>query len=438
MLRNILKMMIGISLIIIMFSACKSYSDTEGIEIKVVDGYIKDATVQDSSGQTATYTSNGTYEFRFTPTYPITSTGGTLEDTGVTFDLNMSISNEETKVLSPITSFLGTDSTRLAKFTELGLGLNTLDEFSVDYVSTGNTDLAKLSQVLYVMLRDSTLSETFQTSVENSSSLSSLTDLFTLASNDVNNSSDLNDHQKAQINNVLTEVKSYSGTAANIESDLDAFKYNLVTRGTTTLTHNGLSYGIVKSPHTGKYWLDRNIGASQVCTSMTDTNCYGDYFQWGRSADGHEKSTSSTTTTKATSLVPGHSNFIDVSTDWTTDDSARTQRAANWAATDGSSVCPSGYRVPTIDELAAETTDLTGDFAVSNATDAFNGFLGLPAGGYRFTVGGNMQNVGTLMSIASTTLGTTKIKTFDADSSSAVIFQNSTISYGINVRCIQN
>jgi hypothetical protein len=51
------------------------------------------------------------------------------------------------------------------------------------------------------------------------------------------------------------------------------------------------------SPDTGKVWLDRNLGARQVCTSSTDAACYGDLYQWGRAKDGHESRTSGTTET---------------------------------------------------------------------------------------------------------------------------------------------
>jgi hypothetical protein len=43
--------------------------------------------------------------------------------------------------------------------------------------------------------------------------------------------------------------------------------------------------------HTGKVWLDRNLGARQVCTSSTDAACFGDLYQWGRAKDGHESGT---------------------------------------------------------------------------------------------------------------------------------------------------
>jgi hypothetical protein len=54
---------------------------------------------------------------------------------------------------------------------------------------------------------------------------------------------------------------------------------------------------------TGKVWLDRNLGARQVCTSSTDAACFGDLYQWGRAKDGHESRTSGTTETLASSIT---------------------------------------------------------------------------------------------------------------------------------------
>jgi hypothetical protein len=50
---------------------------------------------------------------------------------------------------------------------------------------------------------------------------------------------------------------------------------------------NNLVYSTVTSPDTGKVWLDRNLGATQVATSKTDSAAYGHYYQWGRNDDGH-------------------------------------------------------------------------------------------------------------------------------------------------------
>jgi hypothetical protein len=47
-----------------------------------------------------------------------------------------------------------------------------------------------------------------------------------------------------------------------------------------------------------------------VATSSTDPASYGDSYQWGRLADGHQIRTSTTTTTLAVNITPGHADFI--------------------------------------------------------------------------------------------------------------------------------
>ena len=49
--------------------------------------------------------------------------------------------------------------------------------------------------------------------------------------------------------------------------------------------------GVVTNPATGRTWMDRNLGASRVATGNTDAEAYGDLYQWGRAADGHQKET---------------------------------------------------------------------------------------------------------------------------------------------------
>jgi len=165
--------------------------------------------------------------------------------------------------------------------------------------------------------------------------------------------------------------------------------------GSSYITHNGTNYCTVTSPYTGKVWLDRNLGASRVCTAYNDTQCYGDYYQWGRDADGHEKSSSNTTATQATDINSAGTDFITSSSTYRYDwakaaDRSGSLRATNWSKTDGSSVCPAGYRVPTEAELKAETTDA----GVANNTDAFNSFLKLPSAGYRDRSSGSLEYQG--------------------------------------------
>ena len=155
---------------------------------------------------------------------------------------------------------------------------------------------------------------------------------------------------------------------------------------------NGLTYALVTSPDTGKVWLDRNLGARQVCTSSTDAACFGDLYQWGRAKDGHESRTSGTTETLASSITPATSMFIieKVSPwDWTSIDSSNASRIDAWANGGANDICPAGFSVPTGAELTAELTVGT----TTNAT-AFSSFLRIPVAGYRYYENGSVSSVG--------------------------------------------
>jgi len=203
----------------------------------------------------------------------------------------------------------------------------------------------------------------------------------------------------------------------------------------TSITHNGTTYGFVTSPYTGKVWLDRNLGAAEVCTSSTDTACYGDYYQWGRNSDGHQDSTSSTTMILATNVNSVGSSFIisDSSPyDWTTADSDGSLRSANWSKTDGSSVCPVGFRVPTFEELKAET--LYRDFSYPNT-------LKLPAIPGRYGGTGTVGNDdGLLVYVWTSTVDGSKSKRIlifgDVPPTYFPLYGNR--SNGLPVRCIRD
>jgi hypothetical protein len=203
-----------------------------------------------------------------------------------------------------------------------------------------------------------------------------------------------------------------------------------------SVTHNGITYGTVTSPHTGKVWLDRNLGASQVCTALNDTACYGDYYQWGREFDGHQISSSGTTTTPAPEIVNVGSDFIiDVPTDWTASgvDSTGTLRSTLWKKNDGSSGCPAGYRVPIWADLNAENSG--GQW--SSNDDVFNDFLKLPSAGARRYDTGLIVSQGTSGFIWTSSAFTNRAGILAYSNSYSLMYSNYSRAYGFTVRCIK-
>ena len=170
-----------------------------------------------------------------------------------------------------------------------------------------------------------------------------------------------------------------------------------------SLTWKGFAYKTVKSPYTGRIWLDRNLGATRVCQSFDDTACYGDLFAFGRGFDGHQKRNSPITQQRFDSLTPDSDAFVVVGNaslvDWVSAgvDDELSERHAFVTDSSGSGICPAGFRLPTIDELSAETVKnevrdpFPGDHIAQN-------FLKLPMSGMRlsqtdrtYLYGGGMQ-----------------------------------------------
>ena len=135
---------------------------------------------------------------------------------------------------------------------------------------------------------------------------------------------------------------------------------------------------------TGRIWMDRNLGASQVATSSTDYLAYGSLYQWGRGSDGHQQvtwtnSTTGTLTNATTSIrktddLPGNVNFILIPGaspyDW-----RNPQNNDLWQDVNGvNNPCPAGYRLPTDSEWDAERLS----WSSNNATGAYTSPLKLP------------------------------------------------------------
>ena len=188
----------------------------------------------------------------------------------------------------------------------------------------------------------------------------------------------------------------------------------------------------VTNPTTGKIWMDRNLGASQVATSSTDVNSYGDLYQWGRRADGHQCRTSPTTATLSSIDQPAHGDFIiapNAPYDW------RSPQNTNlWQGVNGiNNPCPSGYRLPTETEINAERLS----WSQNTSAGAFASPLKLPVAGYRYYFNGSLGDVGSLGLYWSSTVSGTYSRNLHFVSSTASML-NYFRAIGFSVRCLKD
>lgn len=187
----------------------------------------------------------------------------------------------------------------------------------------------------------------------------------------------------------------------------------------------------VTSPATGRTWMDRNLGASNVATSSSDTGSFGDLYQWGRRADGHQCRNSSITTSLTSSSTPTNSSFIvapNTPNDWRSP-----QNSSLWQGVSGTNnPCPSGYRLPTTSELNAEVQV----WVNKNSVGAISSVLKLPTANLRSHSSGviNTNPIGVYWS---STINGTDSEVLRFDSSEADFYKGYR-AYGFSVRCIKN
>jgi len=203
-----------------------------------------------------------------------------------------------------------------------------------------------------------------------------------------------------------------------------SFCYGVPTWGPCTLQ--------VLNPITGKIWMDRNLGASQVATSSTDAAAYGDLYQWGRGADGHQLRTSLEISTLSDTDVTGNANFIlapGYPNDW------RSPQNTNlWQGLNGvNNPCPAGFRIPTSAEFDAERAS----WSSPNIAGAFGSPLKLTAAGYRDASNGFMNYLDSNGFYWTSDLNTTESDCLTFYDSGAFMYTDSRAD-GFSIRCIKD
>jgi uncharacterized protein (TIGR02145 family) len=197
----------------------------------------------------------------------------------------------------------------------------------------------------------------------------------------------------------------------------------------------------------GKTWMDRNLGARRVADAINDVFSYGNYYQWGRPADGHEitvwNGTSRTagrgladvTADLAGDDIPEHDNFIVINSspnNWLA--SPATSNTLTLWATANQGPCPANYHVPTNGEW--DTADAFNS-QWNNSTDTYNSTLKLPSSGYRARTDGTLNDQGTNGYYWSSTVSGTNARDLNFNSTVANTSYNHRAS-GFTVRCLKD
>lgn len=192
-------------------------------------------------------------------------------------------------------------------------------------------------------------------------------------------------------------------TTGRIDNKLDSYN-NYITHFNSaftdvqaTLTEVTAMYTLLTTnvaTSTGRIWMDRNLGAINVAVNSNDENAYGSLYQWGRSKDGHQITTSSLTPGPVAAGTEGINYITNKEAnprtgggDWLTVNNGTRWNNNEKGAQDP---CPNGFRVPTLNELELERSVL----AVQGTSGAFGSPLKLVTAGLRSFRDGDINVTG--------------------------------------------
>lgn len=208
-----------------------------------------------------------------------------------------------------------------------------------------------------------------------------------------------------------------------------------------TVNCNGVQTAVVEvtNPTTGRIWMDRNLGASRVALNASDSLAFGGLYQWGKPSDGHQCRNSSLTSVKSSSSTPNTASFY-IGYSW--DDWLSPSNDNLWQGINGANnPCPSGFRLPTLSELNAESVS----WAAMNSTGGFNSNV-------KWVVSGRRNENGNLVFSNSDYWTSNAIPIINPGSpiadrlawslsfsnNSTVLFESRARLMGCAVRCIKN
>jgi uncharacterized protein (TIGR02145 family) len=184
------------------------------------------------------------------------------------------------------------------------------------------------------------------------------------------------------------------------------------------------------------------MGATKVCHSDSDSNCYGYLYQWGRSSDGHQERDSSIQDDNPHTWPYVSSDFETAykdDHDWLSENNSNEksafvkERQDYWMGksnVDLEPVCPKGWLVPSKDDID-EMIDAEN---ITDADSAYASSLKLPRSGRRSEDGGAPSYEGNVGFLWSTDILVADIDGKRVNVSSAFSYDDSGTSWSTGYR----